>query len=152
MRVSKREFLMPSTWKHSWTIVATCLFGFVVFSPETFVKLPWLVSLSKFALAGGLATLGIAAHNQAVANTQAIKLVDDKVVETHTAINGRMDQLLDATNAQGRQDERDDQRHEAQRIKCPLGRQCPIEDDESSPGPVEIRHAAEQEDQHKHEK
>jgi hypothetical protein len=43
------------------TIVAvvTAFFAFVVFSPEHFKAVPWLVDLSKFAAVGGLAALGV---------------------------------------------------------------------------------------------
>jgi hypothetical protein len=120
---------LPSNWKHSWTLIATCVFGFVVFSPETFSRLPWLISLSKFAMAGGLAALGIAAHTQSVANAAAIKSVDDRVAETQVTIDGRMEQLMVATKAQGRQDERDEARSDAEQAKkmiCPLGKECPL--------------------------
>jgi hypothetical protein len=98
--------MVSGDWKHSATLIATCLFGFVVFSPETFIKVPWLIALSKFAMAGGLAAMGIAAHTQSLANAAAIKSVDDKVVDTHKAINGRMTELIEASKAQGAQDQR----------------------------------------------
>ena len=44
-------------------------------------------------------------HADTVKRTEA---VEKKVDDTHTAINGRMDQLLIAANAQGRQDQRDE--------------------------------------------
>jgi hypothetical protein len=103
---------LPANWQHSTVLIATCLFGFVVFSPETFHSFPWLIALSKFAMAGGLAKIGIDSHNQAVANAAAIQTVDNKVVETHTAINGRMDELVKASNAQGRQDQRAETRQD----------------------------------------
>jgi hypothetical protein len=40
------------------------------------------------------------------------KEVERKVEETHTAINGRMDQLLIAANLQGRQEQRAETRAE----------------------------------------
>lgn len=64
-------------------------------------------------MAGGLAALGIAAHQQSVANAAAIKAVDDKVVNTHQAINGRMDQLVAASKAQGAADQRAETRQDA---------------------------------------
>ncbi len=45
----------------------------------------------------------------------AIAAVDAKVVDTHVAINGRMDQLLKAAKAQGAQDQRDETRQDAKR-------------------------------------
>ena len=97
---------MPPNWKHSLALLATCFFGFVVFSPETFSAVPWLIALSKFAMAGGLAALGIAAHNQSVRNAAAIKSVDEKVVDTQFSINGRMDQLIAASKSVGAQEQR----------------------------------------------
>jgi hypothetical protein len=98
--------MVSGDWKHSATLIATCVFGFVVFSPETFVRVPWLIAVSKFAMLGGLSALGIAGHQQSLANAAAIKQVDDKVVDTHKAINGRMDQLVAASKAQGAADQR----------------------------------------------
>ena len=94
-------------------IGATAFFGFVVFSPETFAHAPWLIALSKFAMAGGLAALGISAHAQSVANAVAIQKVDDKVADTHLAINGRMQELIEASKAQGAQDQRAETRQDA---------------------------------------
>jgi hypothetical protein len=98
--------MISGDWKHSATLIATCVFGFVVFSPETFSRVPWLIALSKFAMAGGLAALGIAAHSQSIANAAAIKQVDAKVAETNTGINGRMQELIEASKAQGAADQR----------------------------------------------
>ena len=54
----------------------------------------------------------IAAKNHT--DTQAsVKAVDEKVTETHAAINGRMDQLVEASKAQGAQDQRAETRAEA---------------------------------------
>lgn len=46
-------------WKSSGMGVLTALFAFVLFSPETFAAWPWLIALSKFAVVGGLAGIGI---------------------------------------------------------------------------------------------
>lgn len=46
-------------WKTSVTSVITASFGFVVFSPELFVHMPWLVAISKYAMVGGLAAMGV---------------------------------------------------------------------------------------------
>ena len=60
----------------------------------------------------------------------AVKKVDQQLVAVSVAVNGRLQQLLEATIAQGRQDERDDQRQDTQeaqrRQQCPLGHECPI--------------------------
>jgi hypothetical protein len=42
-----------------------------------------------------------------------IDAVDQKVESTHVAINGRMTELLSATNAQGRQEQRAETRQDA---------------------------------------
>lgn len=48
-----------NSWKSTVIGIATAFFAFVMFSPETFQAFPWLISLAKFALVGGLAGLGI---------------------------------------------------------------------------------------------
>lgn len=53
-------------WKTTLVGVLTAFFAFIAFSPETFSGLPLLVSLSKFATAGGLAALGIVAKDRDV--------------------------------------------------------------------------------------
>jgi uncharacterized membrane protein len=101
--------------RHSLALIVTCLFGFVVFSPETFSAVPWLIALSKFAMAGGLAALGIAAHAQAVANAVAIQSVDDKVVKTGIVIDGRMSELIAASKSVGAQEQREETREDVAR-------------------------------------
>lgn len=58
-----------TSWKTSAAGVVSALFGFVLFAPEHFVQWPWLVSLSKFALAGGLAALGLFSKDATVHST-----------------------------------------------------------------------------------
>lgn len=54
----------------------------------------------------------IAAKNHT--DTQAsVKAVDDKVTDTHKAINGRMEELIIASKAQGAQDQRAETRADA---------------------------------------
>jgi hypothetical protein len=50
-------------WKTtvSGLIAAAC--GFVVFSPELFVRWPFVVAIAKYATIGGLATLGVTAKD-----------------------------------------------------------------------------------------
>lgn len=52
-------------WKTTAFGLATAFFAWVVFDPELFRSAPWIISLSKFAMVGGLAGLGLAAkdHN-----------------------------------------------------------------------------------------
>jgi hypothetical protein len=110
---------MNKGWRQPVVIGATAFFGFVVFSPETFAYAPWLIALAKFAMAGGLAALGIAAHTQAKANAAAIQQVDEKVTDTHAAINGRMEELIQASNSQGRQEQRAETRQDARDALAP---------------------------------
>jgi hypothetical protein len=49
-------------------------------------------------------------HNDAVKRSEK---VEAKVDETHKSINGRMDQLVAASNAQGRQEQRAETRQDA---------------------------------------
>lgn len=53
-------------WKTTVTGIFTALFGFVVFSPDTFKSLPWLIELSKFAAAGGLVMMGLSGKDSNV--------------------------------------------------------------------------------------
>lgn len=46
-------------WKTGAAGLATAFFGFVLFSPEQFQHFPWLISLAKYAIAGGLASMGL---------------------------------------------------------------------------------------------
>lgn len=55
---------MGKSWKTSIAGLATAAFGFVLFSPDLFAHLPWLVAIAKYATAGGLAGLGILAQDQ----------------------------------------------------------------------------------------
>lgn len=50
-------------WKTSALGIASAFFAFVAFSPELFREWPWVLELSKFALVGGLAGLGITARD-----------------------------------------------------------------------------------------
>jgi hypothetical protein len=54
---------MLTNWKTSLAGVATAFFGFVLFSPECFTRRPVLIALSKYAIAGGLASMGILAKD-----------------------------------------------------------------------------------------
>ena len=47
----------------------------------------------------------------------AVQAVDNKVADTHNAINGRMDELVKASKAQGAQDQRDETRQDAKDAK-----------------------------------
>jgi hypothetical protein len=66
---------LPKNWKTSVAGVVTAFFGFVVASPETFSQVPWLVTLAKYAVAGGLASMGLLGKDynshSTVAETQA---------------------------------------------------------------------------------
>lgn len=54
-------------WKTTATAAATAVFGFVLFSPAYFP--PWMVDLSKYAMLGGMAALGIAAKDAGTHST-----------------------------------------------------------------------------------
>jgi hypothetical protein len=55
-----------TNWKTTAAAIFTALFAFIVFSPDTFAGLPWLVNLAKFATAGGLMAFGILAKDSDV--------------------------------------------------------------------------------------
>jgi len=46
-------------WRTTAAGIATAFFGFVLFSPETFSAWPWLISIAKYATAGGLVSMGL---------------------------------------------------------------------------------------------
>lgn len=50
---------MKGSWKSTVIGAATAFFAFVLFSPETFIAFPALIALSKFAVCGGLASMGL---------------------------------------------------------------------------------------------
>ena len=50
-------------WKTTSLGLASAFFGFVLFSPELFSAMPWLVAIAKYALVGGLAGMGIVAQD-----------------------------------------------------------------------------------------
>jgi hypothetical protein len=58
------------SWKTTAWACAAAFFAFVLFSPEYFARVPWLVSLAKFACAGGLVGLGLSAKDADVHSTK----------------------------------------------------------------------------------
>jgi hypothetical protein len=46
-------------WKSTVAGLLTAFFGFVLFSPEHFQNMPWLIDLAKYGVVGGLASMGI---------------------------------------------------------------------------------------------
>lgn len=54
---------MTGSWKTTVIGAATAFFGFVLFSPELFQQWPALIAISKYAVIGGWAGLGIAAKD-----------------------------------------------------------------------------------------
>lgn len=55
-----------ASWQPTVAAIITAFFGFVLFSPELFTGLPWLVAIAKYGAAGGLVALGLSAkqYNQ----------------------------------------------------------------------------------------
>lgn len=51
------------SWKSTVIGILSAAFAFILFTPETFLAFPWLISLAKFVLVGGLAGLGIVAKD-----------------------------------------------------------------------------------------
>ena len=54
---------MTGSWKTTTAAAASAFFGFVLFTPESFVAYPWLIALSKYAFLGGLVAFGISAKD-----------------------------------------------------------------------------------------
>lgn len=48
-----------TSWKTTTAAGVTAFFLFVMFAPEHFQSVPWLISLAKFAAAGGLIAFGV---------------------------------------------------------------------------------------------
>ncbi len=59
---------MLANWQPTVAALVTAFFGFILFSPDLFQ--PWLVSLAKYAMAGGLVGLGMVSkqHNMTGGN------------------------------------------------------------------------------------
>jgi hypothetical protein len=65
------RMLKGSNWKTSAAAVVGIVFGFVAFSPEHFQQWPWLISLAKYVMLGGLASIGIMAKDSTNHSTLA---------------------------------------------------------------------------------
>jgi hypothetical protein len=50
---------MRASWKTTLVGVVSAIFVLVVFNPQWFSAVPWLVPLAKIVVVGGLACLGI---------------------------------------------------------------------------------------------
>ncbi len=53
-------------WKTTLFALITAVFGFVMFSPELFEAMPWLIAIAKYIAAGGLIGLGLSAKDKNV--------------------------------------------------------------------------------------
>ena len=61
----------PLSWRTTVFGLITALAGWVVFSPEIFQQWPWVVSLAKYIMLGGIASTGLAAKDSNQHSTQA---------------------------------------------------------------------------------
>ena len=52
-----------ASWKTTASGVVVAMAGFVYFSPETFAQWPWVLSLAKYIMLGGIAGLGSSARD-----------------------------------------------------------------------------------------
>lgn len=52
---------MLYSWQPTIAAIISAFFGFVLFSPELFGDLPWLIAIAKYGAAGGLIALGLTA-------------------------------------------------------------------------------------------
>jgi hypothetical protein len=50
---------MLASWQPTAAAIITAFFGFVLFSPDLFAGVPWLIAVAKYGAAGGLVTLGL---------------------------------------------------------------------------------------------
>ena len=75
------------------------------------------------AIIAAVQTVAVVAINKAFGDQRAkktqdqVSAVDSKVEQTHAQINGRMDQLITASRAQGAQDQRAEDREDAKGSK-----------------------------------
>jgi hypothetical protein len=87
--------MQPISWKTTACGIVAALAAFVMFSPETFAQWPWVVSLAKFIMVGGLAGLGISSRDVDVHYTrpgslQAAQEVQDAVDKLPPAIAAKL--------------------------------------------------------------
>lgn len=61
---------MATSWRTTASAIVTAAFGFVLFSPQYFTHVPWLVDLAKYATLGGLVALGVSAKDSIVHSTE----------------------------------------------------------------------------------
>ncbi len=57
---------MGKNWKTTTFAIIAAAFGFVLFSPDLFKNLPWLIEISKYFAAGGLIGLGLSSKDKNV--------------------------------------------------------------------------------------
>jgi hypothetical protein len=76
------------SWRTTVCGLITALAGFVMFSPETFQQWPWVISLAKYIMLGGIASLGIASKDSSQHSTQAevTQATVDKSVAIQAAV------------------------------------------------------------------
>ncbi len=55
--------MFGKNWKTMVCGLVAAFFSYVLFDPDTFHGMPWLVTLAKFAMVGGLAGLGLTAKD-----------------------------------------------------------------------------------------
>jgi len=77
--------LLTGSWKTTVIGIATALFAFVAFDPELFSAMPWLIAISKFAMIGGLAGMGIVSKDKAVTGGTVPNPINDASVVATSA-------------------------------------------------------------------
>ena len=78
-----------TSWRTTLSSLIAAGFAFILFSPQYFAHIPWLVDLAKFATIGGLISLGINSKDVQVHSTV------DEVGKATAAVN---EKALDAAN------------------------------------------------------
>jgi hypothetical protein len=64
-------------WKTSGSALITAFFGFVIFSPDLFSGVPWLVALARYGAAGGLISMGLFAKDKDVTGGTIVQPSND---------------------------------------------------------------------------
>jgi hypothetical protein len=58
--------MQPTSWRSTVCGLVAALAAFVVINPDLFAVWPWILSLAKYIMVGGLAGIGIAARDAGV--------------------------------------------------------------------------------------
>ena len=58
-------------WRTTVAGLVTAVAGFVLFSPQTFARWPWVCDAARYVMSGGLISLGLVSKDAATHSTSA---------------------------------------------------------------------------------